>query len=167
MSTAAVDDDAVALLEEVVAHHVSVLRSFHPRDAMNMSSVLQSTSLDTSPCSQRSRSSKVGRINRLMLAYLQASDEETESIREALTSACTDLHQKLARESSEHQLQRLPSELDYIYKLLKRKVALRRTKREYESLGFPPDEITKVIAEWDDANHRDIADQNTLLCRVR
>ena len=167
MSRGAAHDDAVALLEEVVAHHVSNLRSFCPSDATNMSAVLQSTSLDGAPCSQRSRSSKVGRINRLMLAYMHASDEETESIRQALTSACIDFHQKLACEVSEHQLQRLPGDLAYIYGLLKWKVALRRTRKEYESLGFPPDEITDMIAEWDDANHRDIADQNKLMCRVR
>ena len=41
-----------------------------------------------------------------------------------------------------------------MYASVKTKIALRMTKTEYASLGYPPDALTETLTKWSDANHR-------------
>ena len=159
--TDGLDEEAVIMLEEVVNIHFGALRSFDLRDAIWQASTEPSSRV------QRSRSSKVGRIERLMLSYLQASDQEAQSLGEVLTSACTELHEKLAREAPPWRLRSVRSELLQLYALLKTKVALRISRKEHVTLGYPDDAITDTLTKWSEVNHADVVNQKALLSRWR
>ena len=141
--------------------HVSTLPSFdvaHAIAQMPTASIAQS---------QRSWSSMIGRIQCLMLAYLQSSDEEAEGVQETLTSACVQLRGKLQRMVPESSLQTLIDNLLRLYALLKTKVALRMIIKQYADLRYPPDAIMEALEQWSAANHADVADEKEQLCHLR
>ena len=81
---------------------------------------------------------------------------EAQSIRDELILACADLHVKLRRDPSKTQTQKFVSEIVEFYSALRMKIALRITIVEYESLGHPPDGLTKTLTKWDNANHQEV-----------